>query len=210
MLKVLLVDDHTIVREGLKQILSETTDMVVAGEAANGIEALQEFSNQSYDLVILDISMPGRGGLEVLKELKYMKPHIPVLMLSMFPEEQYAVRALKGGASGYLTKDSAAVELIAAIRKVTKGGKYISSQLAETLACHLDQDSQTVSHELLSDREYQVMLMIAAGKTVSEIADELNLSVKTISTHRSRALQKMAMKNNAEFTYYAIKEGLVN
>ncbi|MBC8317839.1 MAG: response regulator transcription factor [Desulfobulbaceae bacterium] len=209
MIRILLADDHTIVREGLKQILAETSDIVATGEAANGLQVLNAVRKNRYDLVILDIAMPGRGGLDVLKDLNKEYPALPVLMLSMYPEEQYAVRALKAGASGYLTKESAADELIAAIHKVTQGGKYISGMLAEKLASYLGDSSEKAPHELLSDREYQVMLMIAAGKTVSDIADELSLSVKTISTNRSRALQKMGMKNNAEFTYYAIKESLV-
>ena len=153
--------------------------------------------------------MPGRDGLETLKELKREKPKLPVLVLSIYPEEQYAVRALKAGASGYLTKESAPEELIAAIRKVSQGGKYISSSLAEKLALHLEVDAERPVHEMLSDREYQVMLMIASGKTVKEIADEMSLSVKTVSTYRTRALNKMGMKNNAAFTYYAMKHGLV-
>lgn len=210
MIRILIADDHTIVREGLKQILAETSDIVAAGEAANGLQVLKAVRKNKYDLVILDISMPGKGGLDVLKDVKNEYPDLPVLMLSMYPEEQYAVRALKAGASGYLTKESAAVELISAIRKVTQGGKYISTLLAENLASYLGDSSEKAPHELLSDREYQVMMMIAAGKTVSNIAGELFLSVKTISTNRSRALQKMRMKSNSEFTSYAFKEGLIN
>ena len=210
MIKILIVDDHAVVREGLKQILAATTDMQVAGESKSGNEALQMAQNTSFDLVLLDISMPDRSGLEVLKELRRDDKKLPILMLSMYPEEQYAIRSLKAGANGYLTKESAPEELVAAIRKVSLGGKYISSALAENLACYLDMDTEKSPHQLLSDREYQVMLMIASGKTVSEIGDELNLSVKTISTNRSRALQKMNMKNNSEFTYYAVKEGLVH
>lgn len=159
--------------------------------------------------MLLDIAMPGTSGLDLLKQLKSEKPGLPVLMLSIYPEEQYAVRTLRAGASGYLTKESAPVELIAAIRKVNNGGKYVSASLAEKLAMYLDMDSRKPVHELLSDREYQVILMIASGKTVSEIASELSLSVKTISTNRSRALNKMGMKTNAEITYYAIKHGLI-
>ena len=209
MLKILVADDHTIVREGLKQILGEVHDMIVAGEASDGLEALRKVREDHYDLVLLDISMPGIGGLDVLKHLKSEKPDLPVLMLSMYPEEQYAVRTLKAGASGYLTKESASDELIAAIHKVSSGGKYVTSSLAEKLASCLDTYSDKPVHERLSDREYQVVRMIASGKTVTEIADALSLSVKTISTHRSRALIKMGMKTNAEITYYAIKHGLV-
>jgi len=209
-IKILVVDDHAIVREGLKQILVETSDIVVAGEASDGNQALNQVRKGDYDLVLLDIAMPGMSGLEVLKQLKSERPDLPVLMLSMYPEEQYAVRTLKAGASGYLTKQSAPDELIAAIRKVCMGGKYVTSSLAENLAFYLEMDSDRPAHELLSDREYQVMLMIGSGKRVKEIADELSLSVKTISTNRSRALRKMGMKTNAELTYYAIKHDLVH
>jgi two-component system invasion response regulator UvrY len=209
-IRILIGDDHAIVREGLKQILAETSDMAVAGEAANGQEVLEQVSKNDWDLLLLDIAMPGRGGMDILKQLRSERPELPVLMLSMYPEEQYAVRALKAGASGYLTKESAPEELIAAIRKVSQGGKYVSSSLAEKLAVYLETDHEKPVHELLSDREYQVMLMIASGKTVKQIADELSLSVKTISTYRSRTLRKMGMKNNAELTYYAIKHALVD
>jgi len=208
-LKILIADDHAIVREGLKQILVEIDDIIVAGEASDGNQALERVREEAYDLVLLDISMPGMSGLDVLKQMKTERPDLPVLMLSIYPEEQYAVRTLKAGASGYLTKQSAPEELIAAIRKVYKGGKYVSASLAEKLAMFLDADISRPVHELLSDREYQVVVMIASGKTVSEIAAELSLSVKTISTHRSRALSKMGMKTNAEITYYAVKHGLV-
>ena len=209
MIRILIADDHPIVREGLKQILAETSDMAVAGEAANGQEVLDRACTNDLDLVLLDIAMPGRGGLDILKQLRREKPTLPVLMLSVYPEEQYAVRALKAGASGYLTKESLPKELVAAIRKVSQAGKYVSSSLAEKLAVYLQADAEKPVHELLSDREYQVMVMIASGKTVQQIAEELSLSVKTISTYRSRTLRKMEMKNNAEFTYYAIKHALV-
>jgi two-component system, NarL family, invasion response regulator UvrY len=208
-IKILIADDHAIVREGLKQILAETTDLVVAGEAANGQEVLEHIRHQECDLALLDLAMPGRDGLETLKELKREKPKLPVLILSIYPEEQYAVRALKAGASGYLTKESAPEELIAAIRKVSQGGRYISSSLAEKLAHYLEAANERPVHESLSDREYQVMLMIASGKTVKKIAEEMCLSAKTVSTYRVRALQKMGMKNNSEFTYYAVKHGLI-
>jgi DNA-binding NarL/FixJ family response regulator len=209
MIKVFIADDHAIVREGLKQILSDTSDMVAAGEAANSQEVLDKVHKGDWDVVLLDIAMPGRGGLDTLEQLKRARPGLPVLMLSMYPEEQYAVRALRAGASGYLTKESAPEELIAAIRKVSQGGRYVSASLAEKLASRLDRDAERPVHEMLSDREYQVMLMIASGKTVKEIADELSLSVKTISTHRARMLTKMGMRTNAEITYYAIKQGLI-
>jgi two-component system invasion response regulator UvrY len=208
-IRILISDDHAIVREGIKQILADTDDLVAAGEATNGHEVIEHVRREDWDTVLLDLAMPGKDGLETLKEIKREKPKLPVLVLSIYPEEQYAVRALKAGASGYLTKESAPEELIAAIRKVSQGGKYISASLAEKLASHLELDSDKPVHDTLSDREYQVMLMIASGKTVKEIADDMCLSVKTVSTYRVRALSKMGMKNNSEFTYYAIKYGLI-
>jgi len=210
MIKILVADDHTIVREGLKQIVGEVGDMVVADEAGNGQEALAKIREGDYDVVLLDISMPGRSGLEVLKDIRAERPKLPVLILSMHSEEQYAVRALRAGASGYLTKASAPDELIGAIRKVSRGRKYVTASLAEKLALELDADIHKPPHETLSDREYQVMLMLAAGKSVTEIADELCLSVKTISTYRSRILDKMNMKKNTELMRYAIENGLVD
>jgi two-component system invasion response regulator UvrY len=209
MIKILIADDHPIVRQGFKQVLSETADLVVADEAGNGQEVLAFVAKRDYDVILLDISMPGKNGLEVLKELKVANPKIPVLILSIYPEEQYAIRALKAGASGYLTKASVPEELISAIRKVSRGGKYISSSLAEKIAYELDSDSGKAPHETLSDREYQILLMIASGKTVSDIAGEMCLSVKTVSTYRSRILDKMKLKNNAELTTYAIRNKLV-
>jgi DNA-binding NarL/FixJ family response regulator len=209
MINILIADDHAIVREGLKQIVSETADIAVNGEAINGQQVIELVNTNDYDVLLLDIAMPGRGGIETLKQLKIEKPTLPVLVLSMYPEEQYAVRALRAGAAGYLTKESAPEELIAAIRKVSQGGKYIGSSLAEKLAVGVEKEIEKPIHEKLSDREYQVVLMIASGRTVKEIADELSLSIKTISTNRSRALRKMGMKNNAELTYYVIKEGLI-
>ena len=209
MIKILVADDHAIVREGLKQIVRETSDMEVAGEAADGRQVFQMVANDDWDVVLLDIGMPGKSGIDILKELKAEKPGLPVLMLSMYPEEQYAVRALKAGASGYLTKESVPDELINAIRKVSAGGKYVSSSLAEKLAYDLEADAEKPLHETLSDREYQVMNMIAKGETLKDIADELCLSIKTISTYRSRILEKMRMKNNAELMHYAIKHELV-
>lgn len=210
MIKVLIVDDHTIVREGLRQILEETPDIVVAGEASSAQEVMDKVWNRSFDLVLLDISLPGRSGLDVLKQLKSIKPDLPILILSMHPEEQYAVRSLRAKASGYLTKESASDELIKAIRKVSKGRKYITSSLAEKLAFELEDSSGGSSHEKLSDREFQVMCMIASGKRVKEIADALSLSVKTISTYRTRILKKMNMRNNSQLIHYAIKSGLVD
>jgi len=209
MIRVLVVDDHTIVREGLKQILEETQDIMVADEAGNAQEAVNKVWNNNYDLILLDISLPGRSGLDVLKQLKSVKPDLPVLILSMHPEEQYAIRSLKASASGYLTKESASDKLIDAIRKVANGKKYITSSLAEKLAFELQASFKQLPHERLSDREFQVMCMIASGRRVKEIAEMLCLSVKTISTYRSRILRKMKMENNSQIIHYAIKNGLV-
>lgn len=210
MIRILVADDHTVVREGVKQILSAQSDIVVEDEAEDGKETLEKVLRGSFDMVLLDISMPGRGGLEVLEDILKSKPKLPVLILSMHPEEQYAVRALRAGASGYLTKASAAHELIGAIRKVSRGGKYVTASLAEKLAIELDSKADKKLHEKLSNREFQVMMMLASGKSVSEIASELFLSVKTVSTYRIRIMVKMGMKKNAELTFYAMNNGLLN
>ena len=210
MIKILIADDHPVVRKGLKDIIQATSDMTVSGEASKGQEVLENVKRIDFDVVVLDIAMPGRSGLDILKELKSGKPELPVLILSIHPEEQYAVRVLKAGASGYLTKDSAPDELITAIREVSRGKKYISASLAEKLAYDLEIGAGKPLHETLSDREYEVMCRIASGKTVKEIAEELYLSVKTISTYRSRILEKMKMRSSAELTHYAIKLGLVD
>ncbi|HRR70097.1 MAG TPA: response regulator transcription factor [Desulfomonilia bacterium] len=210
MIRVLVVDDHPIVREGLKQILSNTEDILVVDEADSGQAVLSSAARSNFDVVLLDISMPGRDGLEVLRELKQQKPKLPVLILSMYPEEHYAVRVLRAGASGYLTKSSAPDELISAIRKVASGRKYISSTLAERLTYELDREADRPMHEVLSDREYQVMHMISTGKSVKEIAEALGLSVKTVSTYRSRIMEKMNMKNNAEIVLYAVQNKLID
>lgn len=209
MLRVLVADDHPIVRKGLRQTIAETTDIVVADEAADGHEVVGKVVQNQYDVVLLDISMPGIHGIDVLKEIKGLRPDLPVLVLSMHPEEQYGVRALKAGASGYLVKESSPDELVSAIRKVARGGKYVSSTLAERLASRLNMDTTRPLHEALSDREYQVMQLIASGKTVKEISLQLQLSVKTISTYRHRVLEKMQMRSNAELTHYAIQNDLV-
>jgi len=210
MIKILIADDHAIVREGMKQILSENPDIVVAAEASNGHEVMDKLNKYNYDLIVLDVALPGRSGLDILKDIKNQKPKLPVLVLSMYPEEQYAVRVLKAGASGYLTKESAPNELIKAIKQIAQGRKYISPSLAEKLAGELEIDSKKPLHETLSDREYEVMIMIASGKKVKEIADNLSLSEKTVSTYRTRVLEKMRMKSNAELTHYAIKNKLVD
>jgi two-component system invasion response regulator UvrY len=210
MINILIADDHAIVRKGLKQILAETQDMIVSGEASNGFEVMEKVKNNHYDVLLLDISMPGKSGLDILRELKTESPRLPVLVLSMYPEEQYAVRVLRAGAAGYLTKESAPDELVVALRKVAQGKKYVSPSLAERLAVDLEIDASKPVHETLSDREYQVLCMIASGKTVGEIAEKLSLSAKTISTYRARILEKMNMKNNAELTHYAIQNKLVD
>jgi len=210
MIKVLIADDHNLVRKGLKRILLDTEWIAAVDEAKDSQEAVLKVSSKEYDVVLLDISFPGRSGIDTLKQLRCLKPKLPVLILSMHPEEQYAVRSIRAGASGYLTKESAPEELIEAIRRVTTGRKYITSSLAERLAIGTEEQSEEPLHKSLSDREYQVMCMIASGKTVKEIAEALSLSVKTISTHRVRILRKMHMKNNAHLTHYAIKQGLVD
>jgi len=210
MIRILVADDHTVVREGVRQILAGLEDMRVEDEAEDGQETLEKVMRGNCDMVLLDISMPGRSGLEVLDDILNIRPKLPVLILSMHPEEQYAVRALRAGASGYLTKASAAHELIGAIRKVTRGGKYVTASLAEKLARELDSKADKQRHEKLSNREYQVMLMLASGKTVSEISGELCLSVKTVSTYRTRIMDKMGMKKNAELTFYAMNNRLLN
>ena len=209
MVRILVADDHAIIREGLKRILADQDDMAVAGEAESGSEALRQLTEKDFDLILLDISMPGRSGLEVLKEIRKSFPRLPVLILSMHSEEQYAVRMLRDGASGYLTKSSAPNELISAIRKVAHGGKYITLAVAEKLAFEMDAHIDKPRHKKLSNREYQVMLMLAAGKFVSEVAEELRLSAKTICTYRARIMEKMAMRKNAELTFYAVKNDLL-
>ncbi len=210
MIKILIADDHPIVRKGLKEIIEETSDMKVIDEASTGQEVLEKVFKTEFDVVLLDISMPGKSGLDILKELKNHRSKLTVLVLSMHPEEQYAVQVFKAGASGYLTKESAPDELLQALRKVSKGGKYVSSSLAEKLAYALEKDVEKAPHEILSAREYEVMRKIASGKTVTDIARELFLSPKTISTYRTRILEKMNMKNNAELIRYAIKNHLVD
>lgn len=208
-IRVFIADDHAIVREGLKQILAETRDIVVAGEAENGLDAVKLFRKSDCQVMLLDISMPDRSGIEVLKQIKKEKPEMAVLMLSMHREDQYAIRSLKAGAAGYLTKQSAPRELVTAIRQVAGGLKYISAALAQELANHVGEDHEAPPHDTLSDREYQTLTMIASGKTVGAIAKELSLSVKTVSEYRARLLVKMKLKNSAELTHYAIKNQLI-
>jgi DNA-binding NarL/FixJ family response regulator len=194
----------------LKLILADQFKKAVFGEARNAHEALSRITKEKWDVMILDITMPGRSGLEVLRDIKRQRPKLPVLVLSMHPEDQFAVRLLKAGAAGYLTKESAGEELVGAIKKVVAGGRYVSPTLAERMASYLDIDVHKAPHERLSDREFLILRMISSGKQVSQIAKELGLSVKTISTYRARILEKMDMKNNAELTHYAVQQGLVN
>jgi DNA-binding NarL/FixJ family response regulator len=210
MIRALIADDHAVVRQGLKQILGDMPEMVVAGEATTGQEVLDKVRAETWDVVVLDISMPDRSGLDVLKQLRSERPKLPVLVLSMHSEDQYAVRVLKAGASGYLTKDSAPDELVKAIRKVVSGGTYVSSFLAEKLAFEVGTDSSRLPHDTLSDREFQVLRLIAAGESVTEIAAELYLSVKTVSTYRARLLQKMNLTTNAELMHYAMQNHLID
>ena len=207
--KILLTDDHAVVRQGLKLILADHFKRAVFGEARNAQEAYALVKKEKWDVAVLDVTLPGRSGLEALKDMKRLRPKMPVLILSMHPEDQFAVRMLKAGASGYLTKESAGDELVGAIEKVIRGQRYISPSLAERMASYLHLDVQKAPHERLSDREFLVMRMIASGRAVSQIAKELSLSVKTISTYRSRILEKTAMRNNAELTHYAVVKKLV-
>ena len=210
MLSILIADDHSVVREGLKLILTELEDSITIAEANNGQEVLDRIRQSRFDIVLLDISMPGQNGLEILKQIKDEKPETSVLILNMHPEDQYALRSLKAGASGYLTKESAPQELIQAIQRIAAGRKYITPSLAEKLAYDFDKDYEKPPHEFLSDREFQVMRLLALGKTVKEIGDELFLSIKTVSTYRSRILEKMKLNNNAEIIHYAIRNNLID
>lgn len=209
MINVLIADDHALIREGLKKILGGEPDMTLVGEANNVVELFAQLKRLAVNIVLLDISMPGESGLDAIKELRQKYPHIPVLILSIHPEQRFAVRALKAGASGYIMKQSAVEELVQAIRKVVSGGKYVSASLAEQLATELDNQSGKALHETLSDREFQVMRLIAAGKKSSEIAAELSVTLSTVNTYRSRILEKMNMQSNVDLTRYAIENGLI-
>ena len=209
MVRILIADDHAIVRAGLKQVISKTADLSVTGEAGSGEDALALLEHGEYDVLVLDLSMPGRGGADALKQIRVSYPDLPVLILSMHPEEQFAVRALKSGASGYLSKESAPEQLVEAIRRVASGRKYVSSSLAEQLAEDVNRREADEPHDALSNRELQVLCMIASGQTVTDIAENLSLSVKTVSTYRERIMDKMRLKNNVELTHYAIKHRLV-
>jgi DNA-binding NarL/FixJ family response regulator len=210
MIRVFLADDHPIIREGLKRILSHTPDIVLAGETDNGLHVLKEAQQGGWDVLLLDLSLPGMSGLEVLNQLRHSHPRLRILVLSIHSERQYAVRVLRAGASGYLAKETAPETLLHAIRKVHHGGRYISEDLAEQLAFLLEGDLQKEPHEQLSDREFQIFLLIAQGKKASSIAQELHVSAKTIDTHRTRILQKLNITSNADMIHYAIKNSLID
>ena len=209
MVRILIVDDHAVVRDGVRRIFEEQKAETTVGEASNAQEAIELVRAANWDAVVLDISLGARSGLDLIKELKQIRPKLPVLILSMHSEEQYARRAFRAGAAGYITKDNSRAELVAAVNKVIEGGRYVSPALAESLVFDIERGSDRPPHELLSDREFEVMKLIASGKTVGEIAEQLSLSDKTISTYRARILEKMGMKTNAEITHYAIKNKLV-
>ncbi|HLP16160.1 MAG TPA: response regulator transcription factor [Bacteroidota bacterium] len=208
MIRVLLADDHKIVREGLRMMLEQTDDIRVTDEAANGDDALEKLQTNEFDVVVLDIAMPGQNGIEVLKRIKTDHPSVHVMMLSTYPEKQYALRALKAGASGYLTKDSATEELIVAIRRAAQGRKYLSAEIAERIADHFD-DSMKAPHERLSDREYEVMVQLGKGNSVSMVAEILSISVPTVSTYRARILHKLNLVSNSELIHYTIENQLI-
>jgi len=210
MIRVLIVDDHAIVRRGLRSLLADAFQDTAFEEASNAEEVLEQLGKKEWDVALLDINLPGKSGLDLLKELKAAQPRLPVLVLSVHPEDQFAVRVLKQGAAGYMNKESAPEELVQALRKILAGGRYVSPALAEKLALSIGKDFTRTPHEALSDREYEVMCRIASGKTVTEIAGELSLSVKTVSTYRARILDKLGAKNNAEITRYAIHNSLVS
>jgi len=210
MIRVIIADDHTILREGVKQLLLAAGDIAVVGEAGDGPETLSRVRAVESDVLILDMSMPGRSGMELIRQIKDEKPRLRILVLSMHAEHQYAVRAIKSGASGYLTKDSAATQLVSAIRKVAAGGAFISAEVAEQLALGAMPHAQVLPHQTLSDREYQVFRLLVAGTTVTEIADRLSLSSKTVSTHKARLMEKLGVGNSTELVYYALKHGLAD
>ena len=210
MINILLADDHAIVRQGLVQLLSGAQEFSVIAEASNYAEVMRHVRDLELDAVVLDISMPGKTGIETLQQIKREKPRLPVLMLSMYPEDQYAVRAIKAGASGYLTKMSAPAQLVEALKTITQGRKYITPELATSLAENLTNDTDLSPHETLSDREFQTLKLIAAGKKLSAIADELALSPKTVSVYRARLMEKLRMKTNAELTRYALENNLID
>lgn len=209
MIRVLVADDHPVVRRGVMQVLAEEPDMEIVGEADSAAEVLRQVRKSSWDVLLLDIAMPGRSGLDVLGELKKLRPKLPVLVLSMHPEDQFGIRVLRAGAAGYMTKETVSAELATAIRRIFSGKKYISANLAERLASDLENGQERPVHEMLSDREFQVMQMISSGKMIKEIAAELTLSIKTISTYRTRILRKLKIQTNAELTIFALDHQLI-
>jgi two-component system, NarL family, invasion response regulator UvrY len=209
MTKILVADDHTLVRESLIKSLALNLPDVIFGEAENSITVMGKVKNDNWDLLILDLNMPGRNGLDIIKDVKEIRPEIPIVVLSMYPEDQFALRVIKAGAMGYLTKNTSSAELLKAIKTILKGEQYITRSIARLLTEGLRQDSKKLPHEILSNREFQVLLLIASGKSISDIACDLSLSVKTISVYRSNILNKMNLKNNSEITHYAFKQGLV-
>ena len=209
-IKVFIADDHAIVRQGLKQILSETSNLTVVGEAENGKEVLKNIRDSKADVLLMDYDMPGKNGLDVLIELKSVLPDLPVIIISIFPEEHYGTRFLKAGASGYMSKNSAPEQVIEAVKTVYCGGNFVSPNLTMKLVSELKKDSTKLPHEMLSDREFQVFIMIASGKRLKDIAEELSLSVNTVSTHRTRIMDKLELHSNSDLTYYAVKNGLIN
>jgi two-component system, NarL family, invasion response regulator UvrY len=210
MIRILIADDHAIVRAGLKQFIADQLDMEVAGEAATGAETIALVRTQEFDIVLLDISMPDKNGIDTLKAVKHIKPDLPVLILSAHAEEQYAVNLLRAGASGYINKETASTQLVGAVRTAVQGRKYVSPTLAQVLAEGISGNGDEPLHGSLSQREFQIFCKLAGGQAVSQIADELHLSVKTVSTYRTRVLEKMGMKSNADLTYYAVKNGLID
>jgi DNA-binding NarL/FixJ family response regulator len=209
MIKILIADDHAVVRRGLRQILAETPDLHVGAEAGTAAEVIERVHHERFDVVVLDIALRGGSGLDLIADIRRIRPEARILILTMFSEDQYAVRAIRAGAAGFLTKEAAPEKLVDAVRKLAAGGRFVSAELAETLASVIAGEAKGPPHELLSNRELEILKLIGSGKTVSQIADELGLSVKTVSTHRTRILRKMLMKSNAELTHYAVKNRLV-
>ncbi len=209
-IRVLIADDHPVVRRGLRQLLEEAGDIVVGGEAGSAAETLDQVRRNRWDVLVLDLDLPDRSGLEVMRDVKLVQENLPILFLTVASEDQFAIRALRAGAAGYMTKKTAPQELVEAIRKVVGGGRYVTAAVAERIALHLDKDVETPVHESLSDREYEVFQMLASGRTATQVAEALHLSVKTVSTYRSRVLEKMGLRTNAELTVYAVRNGIVS
>jgi len=209
-IRVLIADDHPVVRRGLRQLLEEAGDIVVGGEAGSAAETLDQVRRNRWDVLVLDLDLPDRSGLEVMRDVKLVQENLPILFLTVASEDQFAIRALRAGAAGYMTKKTAPEELVGAIRKVVNGGRYVTAAVAERIALHLDKDVETPVHESLSDREYEVFQMLASGRTATQVAEALHLSVKTVSTYRSRVLEKMGLRTNAELTVYAVRNGIVS